>query len=705
MVVLEKIKKYDHLGDHHYWLICESIEKKEIRVIERVSYQHTTESFGFLYNNAMLDRLRPVSDVDGSLASAQIASNEACERYKEQHYNWSYADEYVSEEAFDNAMEDASTIYKGEVIRKSLSFDDSNNYRKGVNMLTAYVDCNQLTEDPVIISSEAVKKFSTVEIKPIDIQVNENDILINMHGDDTNYKPLPDVGEHITGNMLYCLRRENKEDALFTQSIKNLSKPMLSDDSSPVEGMVVDIDVYCNNPQGLETYYNKQLKWYAENTRSYCTRFVEAVDRIMATHPGYKMSHELSLQYFDFKRVIDGVQFIISEKPFNNILVRVTVLEHCTLKTGDKVANRYGGKGVACKIVPVDEMPKLNGRPIDIMWRSSTGINRENAGQYKEVLTTGLGIQVLDHIRTQYNETGNYRDFMNEYLKFLQLCNPAQAQKTSDRFYEHFTEEERVQFVEEVCALDSIRVILDPVHQNLAYDDFIKIMEAFPYVHPLHLTVPMKDCKGNTRWVRTDRTIGVGYEYILMLKQKAIEKYSEASFSSVNIRGDNSKDGNKLYRHRYKRTPIRVGHMENGSLDHLGPRAVITQLMLYGTSPTGRMNAGSILTGDPFEVNIRLTDRDMNRKAEIIAADLKGGMGLELVITRKKKLMHRLKKQLLPFSLASSAEDPKRARARYEAAARRRFEKEEEEEKAKLICPFKNARAEREAREKPESKS
>lgn len=658
MCIIGKIQKYPSAPNHHYWLITQSHNK--LGIIERCSYRHTTESFGYLYNNEFLDNLRPSSD----LSELDTVSYYAKETEFNRQTEHGVVDDAFAESRADMigeaAAEAACTIYKGEVYKKSTSFDSANNYCMGLNMLVAYVDQNILTEDPVVISKSAAQRFRSAEIKPVTIKVNENDIFVNCHGDLAKgiYKPLPDVGEVVHGNTLYCLRRENKEDALYTQSIEQLSKPMMSDETIPLCGMVVDIDVACNNPSGLDSYYNQQLKYYWDNSLRYCEELVTFVDGWLSAHPGYSMDHELETVYEDFKRRIEGVQFINDDKPFNNIVVNVVVVEISTISTGDKVSNRYGGKGVAAKIEEDENMPRLNGKPIDVMWRSSTGINRENAGQYKENLLTSIGYQILEKIRLDYNENGSADKFMEEYLRFLDIVNEKLASKLRDTYYEYFTIEQKRQYVEELCEENCIHVMVDPVYNNLTLKDFKRLMDAFPFVHPLYLDVPITDSKGNRRWVKTSRPVGVGYQYLLMLKQKATEKYSEASFSVVNIRGENSKDGNKQFKNLHKRTPIRFGHMENGSFDHIGSEAVVTQMMLYGTSPTGRNNIGNILTSDnPFDIDIKLTDRDVNRKAEIVACDLKGGMGLKLVIKRTPRKLYRFQQKLFQFSVYEQTDD------------------------------------------------
>jgi len=56
------------------------------------------------------------------------------------------------------------------------------------------------------------------------------------------------------------------------------------------------------------------------------------------------------------------------------------------LRIGDKVSNRYGGKGVISKIVPTESMVQdESGKPIDILWSSLSVVSRINPGQVIEV--------------------------------------------------------------------------------------------------------------------------------------------------------------------------------------------------------------------------------------------------------------------------------------------------------------------------------
>ena len=73
-----------------------------------------------------------------------------------------------------------------------------------------------------------------------------------------------------------------------------------------------------------------------------------------------------------------------------NMMVKVIVAQKRKISVGDKMAGRYGDKGVVSKVVPVEDMPFLaNGQPIDILLTPLGIPSRNNLGQLFE---THLGL-------------------------------------------------------------------------------------------------------------------------------------------------------------------------------------------------------------------------------------------------------------------------------------------------------------------------
>ena len=140
------------------------------------------------------------------------------------------------------------------------------------------------------------------------------------------------------------------------------------------------------------------------------------------------------------------------------------------------------------------------------------------------------------------------------------------------------------------------------------------------------------------------KPIVCGMKYVYRLKQYAEEKFSVTSLSATNIKNENSRSkANKQYKGLFTKTPIRFGEMETGDMSHLGMEAVIVNLMIHSTSPQARRLAEELLTGDPFNINIKLDESSTNRSVEILNAYFKA-MGLRLVF---EKIWKNLPKSVL----------------------------------------------------------
>ncbi len=584
--VLARVAKFSMCPDHCYYLIIMDNISRKLGVIERISYHHITETYGYLYNNKYIDRLKP-DDI----------------------------------------------IPKGEVIRKSLAFDDYNNRQDGVNLITGYLSCDDTMEDSILLSSAAVPKLASPLIKKVQIIVNDNDIMLNLYGDDENYKSFPDINEKVLRGFLCGIRREKKEECLFTQSTKRLKDIMMSDEKYTVEGRVVDINVYCNSPENItNSFYNKQLKKYYDDGMLFAKNIVEAVNTYLAM--GLEMSYDLQKLYYVNKRKLSGDQYI-KDRPFSNIIMEIVLLEENIIDIGDKLSDRYGGKGVVAKIIPEDLMPMLdNGEHIEIIFNSSTCVNRLNAGQLFEVSLNHIAQRLLDCINTKVFHVDEILDL---YIKLLSLVAPEQGNYIKNMIDSYHDEDELTFLIDSISEF-GIMMSIKPISESMDIDRLNTIYQEFEgMVGQYTITVPQKDSNGNIRYIEARRTIPCGKKYIYRLKQYAEEKFSVTSLSATNIRNENSRSKtNKSYKSLYTKTPIKFGEMETGDMGHLGMEAVIVNLMLHSASPHARRLTEELLTGDPFNIDIKLDNESKNRNVEILNAYLKT-MGLRLVFKKRLK--------------------------------------------------------------------
>lgn len=583
--VIGKIEKFSNAPGHHYYLFVID-DENNMDVIERVSYCHNTESYGFLYNNETLDKL-----------------------------------------------EVGSTIEPNTTIKKSNSFDSADNYMTGKNLRVAYIADARTTEDAIEVSTSAAEALSRPEIKVITILINDNDIPLNLYGDDNNYKIMPDIGEDIKNGIICGTRTERNDEIFFTQSGDRLKVPMINDTTFKTKGRIIDINVYCNRDIATSNngIYEGQLAYYDRDHKRFCSEVVELL-RNYIDNSMYKKSHELSKLYTLCENIMDGKQYF-KDNVFSNIIVELTVYRKAPLEVGDKVTSRYGGKGVISKIIPVNEMPRISGTDevVDLIWNQATCVNRLNPGQLFELSLNFIASNITKHLLTFAKDIEFCVDTLQRFFNII-----------SDDYSRYFIDniescinDDEVAFTIYDCFTedgDGLYMPLEPISESINLETLIEIYKEFPWISPVFIDVPIKDSRGNIRFVQSVKPSIIAKQYIYRMKQNAEEKHSATSMSATNVKGLNSKSkAAKMFIRVHSNTPIRFGEMENSIFMLMGAEIQIKNLMMYSTSPQARRDAKQML--DSYEFNITLDEDAKSRSAEILNAVLKA-MGVEFVFRK-----------------------------------------------------------------------
>lgn len=588
--ILKKIYKFSFVNDH-YFLITRNTRTGEIGVIERKSYVHNTESYGYINDCRYIDSLEEGSGI----------------------------------------------IPIGTVYQKSTSFDDNNNRQDGVNLLTLYLATDKTKEDGIIISESAAKKLTSPFFHKVTIMINDNEIPINLYGNDQIYKFIPDIGERAKDGLLCAIRKENKDESLYNQSSHMLKQILMSDTKYTVSGQVVDINISCNNPENLNSVYMGQLKMYYEEDRRFAselTRFVSGY-----ANSGYILSYDLQKLFNKCNNILMGKQYIKDGKLFSNIIVEITLMAEHNMGVGDKLTDRYGGKGVVSQIRPDHLMPILdNGKTVEIIYDQYTPVNRGNPPQLTEISLNFISDRLLEFIDTK---TFDASEFVSMYIEYVTELSPTLGEYL-EKFMESMTDEDMMLYLSDMVR-DGICLSLEPISEAVNLDKLEKIYDKFPFIKPYTVQVPIVGSNGEVRYSNALRNVVAGKKYIYRLKQYAKDKFSVTSLSSTNIRGENCRSrNNKDYQASYSRTPIMLGGMETGNLGHMGMATVITNLMIYSVSPTARRMCEQMLIKDPFDINIKLDSESSNRSVEILNAYMKSlGFRLEF-IKRPKGSSHPL---------------------------------------------------------------
>lgn len=598
--VISIIPIYSFAPRQRYYMIVRD-HNGVYKVFERKSYDHTTEKYGYVFNNTFIDSLS-VGDI----------------------------------------------IKENSIMRKSSSYDDFGNRQDGVNLICAYMATDRTMEDSVIVSESGAKKMRSSLIEEVNIIFNDNDIPLNLYGkyELGEFKCMPDIGEEINNGILCGIRRENREESLFTQSYDRLKEIMMSDDKFTLEGTVIDIDIKSNNPNILDNFYNVQLKKYYNESMNCALNIVETVNNILANEPSAVLDYDLQKLFTNSKRILNGDQYIKDGKVFTNTVATITVLKDEPLNVGDKTSDRYGGKGVVSFILPDHMMPCTEyGEVVDIIINQSTCVNRLNPGQLFETSLNHIGSSICRYIRTNLLSP---RESLSMIIDFVDIVSKEEANELRN-ILEKYNEEELEFFIDSIIRDGMIYLSLKPISDNMTLDKLVLLYEKFPWVKQTRLIVPIEDSNGNLRYVNSRRNIICDKKYMYRLKQLSEDKFSSTSLSSTNIRNLNTKSkSSKAYKSLHSNTPIAMGTMEVDDLSSLGMEYIVTFLMIHSVSPEARRLCEEMLTGDPFSIDINLNETATNRSVEILNTYMKT-KGLKLVF----KKIRKNKQPLVQFELVN----------------------------------------------------
>lgn len=593
--VIDKISKFSDAPNHHYYLLLYDREKNMLTMQERKPYEYTNQTYGYMYDNKVLDSL----DIG-----------------------------YV--------------VPKGQVIRKSQSTDEYMNREDGTNLDTIFMACEITKEDGMWISKSARKKLGTRLFKKIVVPFNNNDIFLNTMGTREQYKSFPMIGEKVQNGVLCAVRREQSNTALFTQSVDQLMRAMMSDDvySTIEDGTVVDIDIKCNNPDILKDKHTSvEVLYYYNDKVRFMKEFCRAVESAQSAYTSASLDYHLEKMYVDFKRELQGVQFVNNKgnvsKVFDGTYIEFMIIHESYPNVGDKITNRFGGKGVIARISPDDEMPATadTGEHVELVMNSFSSVNRENPGAPHEVSLTHISRTLVDFIKMNVLTTAESLQMIIVFLSYVSVDMAAEMAE----YINTLSDEEKDMFLQGVMDDGFIYMSNKPMSESMTQDKLAQIYEEFNYVHQRQMLITMRDSRGNKRKVIANRCVVFGKMYMYRLKQYAEEKFTVTNLSSTNLRGENCRNkANKNGRALHPSTPVQIGYMEADDLGHMGFETVVEMLMIHSVSPQGRQLAAKLYTEDPYDINVELDSSSKNRSAEEVSVYLKA-IGYRLVFKKHKK--------------------------------------------------------------------
>lgn len=188
---------------------------------------------------------------------------------------------------YKNKWLNSRLLNKGNFIPKEVPLctspiHEGNEYRFGVDLNTVYMADPNCTEDAFVISESAAEKLTTMAYGRMSFKILPNQIPVNLYGSDDEYKFMPDIGECVRDDGIFCaLRTPNQDSVLFDMSKENLTKVQYLHDSIfylPKGAQITNIDVVVNRKCKVKTPREvfSQVQKYRDPINAHNIRIWEA---------------------------------------------------------------------------------------------------------------------------------------------------------------------------------------------------------------------------------------------------------------------------------------------------------------------------------------------------------------------------------------------------------------------------------------------
>lgn len=583
--IIRKIVKFEGIVENPniYVLFILRKDTKEFDVIKRDTCEDLTENFGFNLDNRVID-----------------------------------------------SFQEGDTIPAGTTLFRSVSYDDNMNYGYGQNIPIMYTLDSYTSEDACVISHSLAQHMQSIETETLDIPLNDNDFLLNIYGDDYEYKAFPDVGEYTKGNRLMAVRRLYNNQVLFDFKKRNLTKTTRSDITYYIDGKqeIVDITIYSNNDTPKKNTFYEQVNKYLDGQNEYYKEILETckyIRKVCKEDPEYHYSRDVDYYYKRAKEMLDKKKkFKFNDSAFSNMLIRVRVRRVCNAEKGQKTTPRYGNKSVVAQIRPDSAMPYTkDGRRIHMMINLLAIINRTTAMPTYEILMTHIAWKARQQMAIQ-TTLKKKEHILFELIKDFNEHQYAEMYKT----YKELSTEEKKEYIKDAIE-DGIYINEKPMFADTyLFYRVLKILDKYDWI--------MNDSIYVNKWgrkIRCMRKASIGWMYVMKLKQTDRRGYSARNTGAVDITGlPTRRYKSRSHLEQTSSTAIRFGNFEtlNFSIGLL-PEDIAILHALYRTSIKGRGDfLKAVVTNTPLDV--ALDDEYISRAAELMNVKFKalGVQGLQV---------------------------------------------------------------------------
>lgn len=374
----------------------------------------------------------------------------------------------------------------------------------GKNLLTAvmpYAGYN--FEDAILISDRLYKEDTLTSLHGIQETVNiaEEDRIVSMVsvGDETNKG---DTLLQRTVGDLEELIGYHEEDEEVESNIDVSGREVSH--LSP-GGTVVDVEVFTN----IEEYEEK---------------FPQLKELINKTNKKYKKPK--------------GEKYTFRGKGIEGVRINFKIEQELPIGVGDKLANRYGNKGIISRVMSHDQMPVTPwGEHVDIVLNPLGIIGRMNMGQLFELYCGLISRAIADRIKENKTKK-NIVDLFSRVMPKLDNTRNKEFSKKFINKLRNLSREDTQKFIDQI-EKDGLTPVVIPPFKAPKYSQIMEALKELDLKSGYNLKLP--EFGGQ----KTKNEVPIGYMYITKLEHIGAEKLNARSTGPVKSKSLQPTQGKK----------------------------------------------------------------------------------------------------------------------------------------------------------------
>lgn len=555
---------------------------------------------------------------------------------------------------------DVGDTLRNEPLYQSTAFDKHGNYRYGKNAKIFATITNETLEDSLKIRRGWSMSAPTIQVDSITASVNQNDIPLNIHGTQEDWKCMPNIGDRVSGKPVFATRRYNKRHASFDFAPDTVCDTTDTDSDYVTfdNAILYDVDVYYNRDEEFpDTLFYQQIRYYYEKGCEYADKCLEAALKIKNSGSNYGTDLSFYIDKFQYWNNPEYDWEGAKGRSFSNMSIEFKLFGVNFIDLGSKLAGRYGNKGVVSsfgedltedligqindsigiamsteeienirvEIMDDEAFPFTDDGPVDILYDVSASVRRLIMDSTHEIEINFISDQIWKRVKslpTMQEKEELIFDFLRQINEkrcdfFWKMYQDFDRTVELDGYKVHLLAKgEKERFIKNVE--DHGFYLTKPPEVVFRYDEIKALYERYDWIKP----VPMYINRfGHT--IRMMRDGVVGDMYMMILKQDTNKNFSARSTFRVNRAGLPAKDiAKKTGRSSHAKTPVKISEIYN-ILSSVSGRDIAEYNIYMRTSVLGRKAMKQILEadGDPLNlVRLKVDPSYINTNAEIFNA-------------------------------------------------------------------------------------